>query len=361
MEYMQKFDRFLAGRRLVLLVGLSCLMFSLLVVSCKDASDDSTKTKYRQVQTLAGAPTAGLQDGAGKEARFFGPTALIPSDQGFYVLDTQNNAVRFVSADASHQVTTQVRAGLNLAYGGVIFQDYLYIADSAHNQIKRFNLKTPAGLEGYTGVGAEGFIDGPLGSARFNFPMGLSLSGDGKILVADSKNDAIRAIDVTAGTVSTFLDGKTAVYAKGEEKYPLKGPRALAVDGKGNLFISDFNNNVIRYYDGGKVSVYAGSLTQPGGADGQGTAARFFGPFGIFLDAKGNLWVADSNNNKIRLIATDQKVTTYAGSGVLGSADGPSNQAQFNMPTGLALDKNGNLWVADQGNNSIRWVSSYLQ
>ena len=355
-------------------LGLLLLVF----LGCKDASSDSSSTKYRQVTTVIGTTTPGWQLGAGAEARLYGPTSfalyypyIYPTGErgnnlGFFLTDTQNNAVRVLLNTGIHAVVEHAEGRLSQPWGVVQHGEYLYIADSGHNSIKRKKVGPGVfSIENYAGTGSQGKADGPVANASFSFPMGLSLSPDDKILVADAQNNAVRVIDVTTNEVVTLLNADSS-YKKGEE-LPLNSPRKVIADAKNNLFIADFNNHVIRYYDGKEISVYAGGLGKAGWVDGQGTAARFFGPVGLTLDAAGNLYVADSFNNRIRKIDTNRQVTTYAGSGVLGAADGPSNQAQFYFPTDIAFEitnnfgRLGNLYVADQGNNLIRMIGRDLQ
>ena len=138
------------------------------------------------------------------------------------------------------------------------------------------------------------------------------------------------------------------------------GPRGIAVDGAGNVYAADTNNHTIRKIDsGGGTTTLAGVSGVPGTSNGLGADAHFNNPGGLALDANGNLYVADSNNHTIRKITPAGLVTTFAGqAGAPGSANGTGLSAQFNLPRGLAFDTNGNLYVADSGNHAIRMITS---
>ena len=133
-------------------------------------------------------------------------------------------------------------------------------------------------------------------------------------------------------------------------------PNGLAVDGSGNVYVADtFNHMIRKITSAGVVTTVAGSTTS-GSADGTGAAASFFRPYAVAIDASGNLYVADCNNNMIRKIDSAGVVTTLAGSTTAGHADGTGTAASFNSPGAVAADGSGNLYVADSGNNMIRKI-----
>ncbi|MBC7388717.1 MAG: SMP-30/gluconolactonase/LRE family protein [Opitutaceae bacterium] len=207
-----------------------------------------------------------------------------------------------------------------------------------------------------TQVMVNTFYDGT--PARFYYPYGLTLDANGNIYVADSYNQKVRKISST-GDVSTIAGsgGQGSIDGQGMAAnfYYLKG---VAVDAAGNIYVGDAGNNKIRKISpSGLVSTLAGSDT-PGSADGQGNKASFYSPHSIAVDVNGNLIVADCYNNKIRKISPTGLVSTFAGSGSIGSENGQSSLASFNRPTGVALDSNGNVYVADSKNNQIRKISS---
>ena len=130
-------------------------------------------------------------------------------------------------------------------------------------------------------------------------------------------------------------------------------PSSIALDSANNIFVSDTYNNLIRKIDiQGNVTTVAGN-GKKGDQDGQGRLASFFHPWGIAVGKSGSLYIADTRNHKIRKITPDGMVITLAGNGVRGAANGPGDEASFNMPYGLAVDKHENIYVADYQNNLI--------
>ncbi|MBL9212269.1 MAG: hypothetical protein JNL92_17550 [Opitutaceae bacterium] len=235
----------------------------------------------------------------------------------------------------------------------------LYVADTVNNTIRKI---TPAGvvstLAGSTGL--LGSTNGTGSAARFNFPVGLGVDSGGNIYVADAKNFLIRKI-TPAGEVSTFAGaafqlGSTDGTGSAARFFL---PYGLAVDSAGNVYVAEQGNHLIRKITpGGVVSTLAGGALQPGFADGNGTSARFNMPFGLAIDANGNLLVADSGNNAIRRVNPAGLVTTVAGATSAGAVDGPAAAARFNQPRGVSVDGSGNIYVADYGNQLLRQITA---
>lgn len=199
----------------------------------------------------------------------------------------------------------------------------------------------------------QGYLDGNSTIAQFNIPIGLTADIEGNIYVADYYNHKIRKIDPN-GVVSTFA-GSTQGYADGEaSEAKFNHPQFIIIDNVGNLYVSDLVNRKIRKITpAGMVSTFAG--TSVGTADGHVSVAQFSGNAGIAFDSQGNLFVADSN--KIRKIDTNGMVSTLAGSSMAGFADGSGALAKFNNPLGIAIDTNNIIYVADNVNNKIRMVT----
>jgi len=208
----------------------------------------------------------------------------------------------------------------------------------------------------FAGTGSAGSANGTGTSASFNQPLGTAVDASGNIYVADAINDLIRKITPT-GVVSTFAGTGSAGSANGTgTAASFYHPVGMCIDASGNIFVADENNNLIRKITpSGTVSTLAGSGLQ-GSADGTGTSASFYNPCGVAVDIAGNVYVGDNSNNKIRKITASGVVSTIAGSGAVGSADGSGTAATFDQPFSVALDPFGNLYVADRYNHKIRKI-----
>ncbi|HTE01422.1 MAG TPA: NHL repeat-containing protein [Mucilaginibacter sp.] len=231
----------------------------------------------------------------------------------------------------------------------------LYVADQGNQLIRKIDptllVTTFAGT-----VGTRGALNGQDTSSSFNKPFGVAVDGTGKVYVADAGNNLIRVIG-PAGLVSTFAGTGAAGAANGTDTATFNSPLGVAVDGAGNVYVADYGNDIIRKITpAGVVSTLAGSGAT-GADNGVGTAATFNLPESVAVDAAGNVYVADNGNNLIRKITPDGTVSTLAGNGIAGSANGTGAAASFNSPFGIAVDATGNIYVADSGNNLIRKVT----
>src|SRR6185503_18129919 len=207
-----------------------------------------------------------------------------------------------------------------------------------------------------------GYADGAgIGATSFNAPSGAAADASGNVYIADAGNNVIRKYSVSSHAVSTFAGSGTAGSANGTgTAATFNHPTGIAIDGSGNLYVADQNNDLLRKITpAGVVTTLAGTAGAPGSTDGAGTAAKFNLPYGVAADGSGNLYVADYNNNKIRkVVISTAVVSTFAGSGSAGSANGTGTAATFNKPTGVACDASGNVFVADQQNNMIRKITT---
>lgn len=209
----------------------------------------------------------------------------------------------------------------------------------------------------FAGSGMPGVANGTGSAAQFNRPAGVAIDGSGNVYVADYFNHLIRKI-TSAGVVSTLAGSGIAGFANGIGiTAQFNRPIGVAVDGFGNIYVADSNNNLIRKItSAGVVTTLAGS-GMVGSINGIGTLAQFNTPAGIATDESGNVYVADINNHLIRKITSTGIVTTLAGS-TQGFVDGPNTAAKFNLPSGLATDGSGNIYVVDSNNQSIRKITS---
>ncbi|PTQ99756.1 gliding motility-associated-like protein [Mucilaginibacter yixingensis] len=194
-------------------------------------------------------------------------------------------------------------------------------------------------------------------SGTFSTVTGVVADKAGNVYVADYDANIIYMIS-PAGAVSVFAGKNTGGFANGYRTSALFSmPDALAIDTDGNIYVADYGNNQIRKIDvSGNVTTLAGSVTS-GNVDGAGTAARFENPRGLTIDKDGNIFVADQTNNLIRKITTAGVVSTYAGNGTAGFTNGPRLSASFNTPTSVEVDPAGNLYVSDATNNVIRKIA----
>jgi len=195
------------------------------------------------------------------------------------------------------------------------------------------------GISGYSGDG------GPAQNASLYFPDGVATDANGNVFIADFSNQVIRKVD-SSGTISTFAPDQA-------------GPNLMTIDSAGNLYVAETPYcRISRFAPDGTSSVIAGVLGQCGfNADGiPATEAQLNYPYGVALDSKGNLYIGDSSNNRVRMVDTIGIIHTIAGNGTCGfSGDGgPGVSAMLCSPSGVAVDANGNLYVADWSNNRVR-------
>ncbi len=357
------------------------------------------------VTILAGsARQPGITDGVGAAARFQIPWAVLPSTDGaILVADRLSDAIRKVALDGTvtpfagvageSDLTdgTGTAARFEMPWGAAFDRDgNAYVADRANNRIRRITpdgvVTTPVATFNANGrepvgvaIDREGnlFIvcarntiikvspsswsptlfagkdltfgqnDGPGASATFHYPLGITIGPDDTLYVADTGNKCIRTI-TQQGVVGTLNITSADV--------PLAAPNGIAIDAGGNLYVTDRTLGTIhKITPAGVMTVFAGSPSQYGAVDGVGTAARFSGPCGIAVDANGNLFVADNGNNLIRMITPAGAVTTIGGKfGIYGSADGIGPAAHFFAPMGIAVTRDGAVLVAEELNSAIR-------
>ncbi len=299
--------RYLAGMRflgflLVLLLPLTALAQQTWVTD--------TAGSCRQVRTLAGDSIVGAPGDAGMTARI-----------GFLT-------------------------GIAVADGTV------YVADDIKNRILQLNPTT--GALCLLAGGPSGFADGVGAAARFDGPDGLAADGAGHLYVADMSNHRIRQIDLATGAVTTLAGSGQRGFADGPAATAqFDRPLRVAADSLGNVYVTEATSRRIRQIVAGSGTVRTLAGGRRGFADGTGATARFNKPWGLALDGKGHLYVADYGSHRIRrVVLTSGAVTTVAGSGRRGLRDGPAAVARFNRPAGLAAGP-GVLYLTDQNNHRV--------
>ncbi len=255
-------------------------------------------------------------------------------------------------AKAGHANGAAATAQFNFPSGlAVDKNESVYVADQNNNRVRVVFNKLVADV---AGSGSAGYKDGPSATAQFFDPMDVAVDSKGNVYVADQLNDRIRLI--SGGKVSTLAGSGTDGFKDGPAATAqFADPAGIAVDSKGNVYVADQNNDRVRLISGGKVSTLTGSGTI-GLKDGPAASARFDTPIDVVVDKKGKVYVADQNNHCVRMISGGT-VKTVAGDGYTGFKDGPVATAQFNFPTGLALGPSGKLYVADQINARIRVIT----
>jgi len=182
--------------------------------------------------------------------------------------------------------------------------------------------------------------------AQFNFPQGVVSVSAGNLYIADTFNQRIRKVSRDGWTTTVAGSGTAGFQDGAGAQAQFNNPQRVAVDSSGNVYVADFTNHRIRKISQGVVSTLAGSGV-PGYADGTGTQAQFTSPSGLDLDSSGNVYVADFGNYRIRKITPSGVVTTVAGNGVSGFVDGIGANAQFAGPIDVSIGSNNVLYVAD--------------
>lgn len=322
-------------------------------------------------------------DGTNRNAEFARPLGLaIDHGTNLYVTDG-DNTIRRMQPQGTNWVVTTIAGqpdvygstdalGTNALFSGpdgiaVDAQTNVYVADAYNETVRRLTLvvtnwmvSTIAGA-----VGTQGYADGTNNAARFGSPAGVGTDPAGDVLVADVNNNNIRKITLvgTNGVVTTLAGvGPGGTDGPGDIAR-FWNPTGVAVDSSGNAYVADADNDTIRRIGTNDVvTTIAGLAGTSGSSDGTNAAARFKGPQAVALDAQGNLYVADSYNNSIRELTpsgTNWIVTTLAGNAALPGAelDGTGTNAQFYTPVGIAVDTHTNLYVTDNYGQTVRKLS----
>lgn len=321
------------------------------------------------ITMIAGSATAtSLGDGGpATRARLSHPEQLAVDASGnVYIADTRNARVRKVSPEGT--ITTIAGSGKMgpLGDGGparaaglypsgvaVDGKGNVYITDNAHERVRKV---TPDGtITTIAGTGRVGPVKGdggPATSATLWNPHALAIDGQGNLFIAGTSNQRVRKVGPD-GTITTIAG--TGRQGFSGDRGPatsarLHDPYGVAVDGHGNVYIADRDNHRVRRVSpGGRITTIAGTGSAGYSGDGgPASAARLHDPRGVAVDAHGNLYIADSQNFRIRMVSGGT-ITTVAGTGTSGSSGdgGPPSSAQLVYPTGVAVDGKGNLYIGD--------------
>jgi len=348
-------------------------------------------TNTQIITTIAGNYNKGAgysgDGGPAINAQFYGPQSVTVDGAGnYFIADQYNNRIRKVTSNTG--IISTIAGNGNNGYtgnGGIAVQAQLsnpngitldlsgniYITDFLNQVVRKIDhvtgiITTVAGIGSSGGYSGDG---GPATSAQLYFPSNITVDVSGNIYIVDASNNVIRKVNYSTGKISTVAgngshgfsgDGGPATSAQ------LNYPLGIAVDKNGNIYIADNNNNVIREvnYVTGKINSIVGNYSKGGGYSGDGglaTNAQISQPMGITLDSIGNLYIAEAGNNVIRKYnPVSGVINTVAGNGKSGySGDGGlASNANLNNPQGVAVDKSGNLFIADRGNNVIRKVNN---
>jgi uncharacterized protein (TIGR03437 family) len=300
--------------------------------------------------------------GNGVAAVLKGPGDVAIDGAGnLYIANTQSNVIlKLDSRGLVHTVASNLNRPAGVALDAI---GNVYIADTLNHRIRRVSatgVMTTVVGNGQAGFSGDG---GPATSAQLNNPRGVAVDALGNIYVSDFLNNRIRKVD-GSGTISTVAgsgqagfsgDGGPATDAQ------LGHPWGIAIDTMGSLYVADFGNARIRKIDAaGTITTIAGGGNSGFGDGGSAMSAQVNNPWDVTVDAGGNIFIADSNNLRVRKVTPDGIITTIAGN---GSADffgdgGPATSAQLRVPDAVAVDVAGNIYVADTANNRIRKVDT---
>ncbi len=294
--------------------------------------------------------------------------SIASTTQTYFEIDTDSDGNVFLVDGTSTSILKITPAGVKTTFVGgdgsftqiiglaIDSANNIYVSDAATHQIKKI---TPTGVVSIFAGSTSGFNDAPGESAQFNNPSGLAIDKDDNLYVADKSNHRIRKITPSA-VVTTIIGDGTA----GITNTRVSNPQSLEVDSNNNLYISCSEYHIIRKITpSGDISTFAGVSGISGSVDGMTTNAEFNSPWDISIDKQDNLFVSDKANHTIRKITPAGEVSTYSGTASLsGSNNGDLASATYSSPINSTIDKYGNLYILDTRSSTFNldtFVSTY--
>lgn len=333
------------------------------------------------ITTIAGTGTSGFSGDGGPatSAKLYAPWGVAIDGQGnVYIADERNWRVRKItpggtistfagtgaagySGDGGLATSAQLNSAKGVAVDG---QGSVYIADSYNYRVRK--ISRGGAITTFAGGGKPGFLGdgGPATSATVRNPFGVAVDGQGNVYIADTDNMRVRKVN-PGGTITTIAgtgvqgfsgDGGRATSAQ------LRFPYGVAVDGRQNVYIADNGNNRVRKVSpGGTITTFAGTGACGSllGDGGPATSATVCQPMGLAVDGPGNVYIAGAN--VVRKVSPSGKITTFAGTGTCGPVvgnGGPATRAQLCYPSGMAVDGQGDLYIAEQARGRVRKVGT---
>ena len=339
------------------------------------------------ISTYAGTGALGYSGDGGPAtaARLRRPEGVAVASNGdVYVTDTDNHVIRRIAFTTGIITTAAGTGSPGLTGDGgpataarlsgpedvfVAANGDLYIADTGNHVIRRVVAGTGI-ITTVAGNGSPGSLGdgGPATAARLNSPRGIAIDASGDIYIGDRSNNKVRRVLAATGVITTYAGTGTAGYT-GDGGPALAArldrPQGIHLAGNGDLYVADANNNVVRMISGatGIITTFAGTgVAGFLGDGGAATGARLSSPEAVHLNPAGELYIADTSNNRIRRVSTAGTITTIAGTGTAGfSGDGGSaTAAELNAPRGLGISSTGVYYIGDRTNNRVRKVTGAL-
>ena len=335
------------------------------------------------IETFAGSGTEGSagDGGAATSAALAGPMGLaVGSDQSVYISDTNNNRIRqvgtngiietvaggsapgFADGAATTAALLRLPRGIAIDTAGTV-----YIADTGNHAIRTLTGGTIATIAGTGGTSGNTGDSGLATAALCNGPSAVSVDGQFNIIFADTGNNRARRINATTKDIANFAGSATGQSGFGGDgalssAALLAGPEGVVIDiSTAIVYIADTGNNRIRKVDtSNNITTFAGAGTEGFSGDGGlATSAQLTGPTGLAFDSSQNLYMCDTQNQRVRTVSSNLTITTFAGSGTSGFAGdgGAATSASLSLPFGVAVNTSSNVvYIADSGDGSVRDV-----